>query len=108
VVEADAMRDQLMRDGVAGGAVVRERCSLTTRDNARMTADLLRRFGVTRVRLVTCAWHMPRAALLFAGEGLVVDALPVAAPPMERTRACWRDGREWAAMLLEKCRRVAW
>ena len=65
VLEADAFSAALEARGVPGSRVVRERCSMTTGENARYAASLLQRRGVARVRLVTCAWHMPRAAAHF-------------------------------------------
>ncbi|MEZ6018081.1 MAG: YdcF family protein [Planctomycetota bacterium] len=69
----------------------REEGSLSTRDNARLTAALLRAEGVgtaarpARIALVTHAWHMPRAARAFEREGLVVLAAPTAAVALPDT-----------------------
>lgn len=49
-----------------------------TWENARFSAELLRRDGVTTVYLVTHAWHMRRALLAFAAAGIV--AVPAAVP----------------------------
>jgi uncharacterized SAM-binding protein YcdF (DUF218 family) len=76
-VEADAMACELVARGVPSRAIVRERCSLSTRENARFTAEVLARRGTRAATLVTCSWHLPRAVALFAGAGVEVE--PVAA-----------------------------
>lgn len=47
-----------------------------TRENALYSAQLLKRAGVTRVLLVTHAWHMPRAARSFEQAGIAVSPAP--------------------------------
>jgi uncharacterized SAM-binding protein YcdF (DUF218 family) len=95
VVEADAMARELVARGVPEGAIARERCSLSTRDNARFTAEALARRGIRAATVVTCSWHLPRAMVFFREVGLAVDG--VAAPdgdvPSWPSRA-WRWGRE--------------
>lgn len=51
--------------------------SRNTRENADLTAQILRREGIRRVLLVTHAWHMPRAKAAFAAAGLEVVAAPM-------------------------------
>lgn len=48
----------------------------TTEENAVLAARMLRPLGITRVFLVSHAWHMPRATRAFSAAGLN----PVAAP----------------------------
>lgn len=101
-VEADALADELVRSGVARDTVLRERRSRNTRENARHTAQLLEGRGVSRVVLVTCSWHLPRAAALFRRQGLEVEAWP--APPGDaslRARA-YRVVRERVAARLDR------
>jgi uncharacterized SAM-binding protein YcdF (DUF218 family) len=50
--------------------------SETTRDNARLSAEMLRRDGVERVYLVTHAWHVPRARSELERQGLAVVPAP--------------------------------
>jgi uncharacterized SAM-binding protein YcdF (DUF218 family) len=50
--------------------------SLTTHENAAYSSEMLKRDGVSRVLLVTHAWHMRRAMAAFRAEGLE----PIAAP----------------------------
>ena len=49
-----------------------EDASLTTWDNARLSAPLLEQAGVRRIALITHAWHLRRAAPLFEAQGLSV------------------------------------
>ncbi len=51
--------------------------SRDTRENARLTAQLLQRDGVTRVAIVTHAWHMPRSVRQFEAAGLDVTPAPM-------------------------------
>lgn len=91
LVEADAIARMMTAAGVPEDAIVRERCSLDTRDNARFAASLLGRRGVSRVLLVTCTWHLPRAERLFRAAGLGVEGLGVDPPdPTLRQRVYWR------------------
>ena len=90
LVEADAIAKILLEGGVPEPAIVRERCSFDTRDNARFAASLLARRGLTRVLLVTCTWHLARAERLFRSAGLEVEGLGVPPPdPTLQKRAYW-------------------
>lgn len=87
--EAELMRDALDRDfGVAVRYV--EAASETTDENARLGAALLKRDGITRVLLVTDAWHMRRARLAMREAGLV--ALPA---PMGFAQGAPSDPKQW-------------
>ena len=58
-------------------ALVEDR-SRTTRQNARFTAELLRRRGWQRVWLVSHAWHLPRAVAAFRQAGIQAIPAPTA------------------------------
>jgi len=93
-VESDAMAEALIRHGVPAAAVVRERCSLDTRDNARFAAALLARRGIGAVLVVTCDWHLPRALRLFRATGLDVVGVGVPPPPASLLRRSYWHARE--------------
>ena len=90
-VEADELARMLQDGGVPDGAIVRERVSVDTHQNATEAARILRARGIDEVAVVTCSWHLPRATRLFERAGLrVVEA--IGAPPPEPTllqRAWW-------------------
>lgn len=74
---ADLMKRTLERDfGVA--ARWAESQSGDTRGNATHSAAILRGAGVSRVYLVTHAWHMPRARAALEAAGLEVVPAPTA------------------------------
>ena len=52
-----------------------EDASATTWENARFSVPMLNEAGITRIYLVTHAWHMRRALLAFQRAGM--DAVPV-------------------------------
>lgn len=115
VAEATIMAEALEREF---GVPVRwiEAGSRNTRENARMSAELLRRDGVGRVFLVTHAWHLPRARPEFEAVGLVVipagtghsldsdirplDFLPSAPALYQSYYAC----HEWIGLLWYRIR----
>lgn len=85
--EAEAMRSLLADLGVPAGVLLVEGQSRDTRQNAALSAALLRQRGLGKVLLVTSALHMPRARALFEAQGLVVvpaaiDHEALDAPPM--------------------------
>jgi uncharacterized SAM-binding protein YcdF (DUF218 family) len=71
--EARIMQGILQREyGISARWI--EDVSLTTWDNARLAAPLLRQDGVQRIVLVSHAWHLRRAAPLFERQGF--DVVP--------------------------------
>lgn len=72
---SSSMKDVLVNDF---GVPVRwmESRSRSTRENARMSAEILLGHGVERALLVTHSWHMPRAQASFRNTGLEVIPAP--------------------------------
>jgi uncharacterized SAM-binding protein YcdF (DUF218 family) len=107
VVEADALAQLLIDARVPAGAVVRERCSLDTRENARFAAGLLARRGIDGVLVVTCSWHLPRALGLFRAAGLRAEGLGVEPPDATfAARAYWAS-RERVSAWKDARRKVS-
>jgi uncharacterized SAM-binding protein YcdF (DUF218 family) len=101
-VEADAMADALVRLGVARERIVRERCSLSTRDNARFVASVLSRRGIDEATIVTCSWHLARAVALFRREGIrAIGHAADGEPRVGIAKRVWRWGRERVSMRLD-------
>ncbi len=72
--EASAMAEMLVFLGVPAEAIVEERASRNTWENALEVRRLLEPRGVRRILLVTSAMHMPRAAGLF--RHMAFEVLP--------------------------------
>ncbi len=60
---------------VPSPAILCEDDSRDTAENTSMTFDLLRQRGSRKVLLVTSAWHMPRATMLFKADD--IEFIPV-------------------------------
>jgi uncharacterized SAM-binding protein YcdF (DUF218 family) len=84
VLEAHLMRDILQREFQVPVTWV-EDASTNTLENARGSFRLLNMAGITRIYLVTHAWHMARARYAFESAGLAVIPAPTAyaRPPAE-------------------------
>lgn len=114
--EADAMKETLEREF---GAKVRwtETHSRDTAENANLSAAVLWPAKVTRIALVSHAWHLPRAVPLFERQGLEVVAAPTAYDTWPRsyaerilpsTEALHRSStalREWIGIAVQRLKR---
>ena len=76
-IESHSLRDKLVLWGIAPERLVVEDHSLNTRDNAVMSAAIVRERGWQSVLVVTSAFHMPRAVGCFRAVDLPVDTIPV-------------------------------
>lgn len=77
VSEAQLMR-QVLEDDFKVPVKWVETASSNTWENARFSQLQLKRDGITRVALVTHAWHMPRSVTVFEQQGLQVTPAPTA------------------------------
>lgn len=73
--EAELMREVLQKEFNVEVNVV-ENKSKTTYENAKFTAELLKKHGHRKILLVSVAYHMPRAVEAFQHFGIEVIAAP--------------------------------
>lgn len=83
--EAEAMALFIQDLGVPTADILLEPRSLTTRENARLTAQLLKERRVHTILLVTSAWHMQRAHHLFKNHGFTIYDAPTDFEALEIT-----------------------
>lgn len=107
--EADAIADEIVREGVPETSVVVERESKTTLENARFTAALFPalRDAPIRVWIVTQPFHGRRARRLFRAEGFDAHVWHIenSLEYRDRGRAMrWvlREYVAWVAMLVRR------
>lgn len=74
--EAEIMYEHMTLMGVPRRALIRERESRDTHDNAVYSAILLKGKGVKSIHLVTSSFHMRRAVRLFERQGFEVIPAP--------------------------------
>jgi uncharacterized SAM-binding protein YcdF (DUF218 family) len=101
VREADALCAVLVSMGVPERALERELWSRSTRQNAHYAAQLLLPRGVSRIGLVTCDWHMPRALRSFRGAGFDAEPVPALSPPITVGEQLLRSARESASLVFD-------
>jgi uncharacterized SAM-binding protein YcdF (DUF218 family) len=101
-IEAEELARALCVAGVPSDAILCERASTNTFENARFTAKLLAPLGVHRVGLVTCDWHLPRALWNFRRAGLSAEPLPAVSPEVAASERALRMLGERAAFLHDR------
>lgn len=114
VVEADVMASYAATRGVPEAALLRERASSDTIENARMSVRLLRReLGLQRrprIVLVTSDYHVIRAAKLFRCAGADVEGVGVALRLSESERKKRLRSERWVRLyyrFIDECERAA-
>ncbi len=78
---AQAMRQQALKSGVPDSNIMVEEFSNNTAENAENTAQLVQQMSLSRVMLVTSAYHQRRASIEFSkrlGESVQIVNHPVA------------------------------
>jgi uncharacterized SAM-binding protein YcdF (DUF218 family) len=74
--DAGISRKQLEKWGIAPDRILLEDKARNTYENAVFTRELARTKGLTKLVIVTSAFHMPRAHGCFNAAGLAVDTFP--------------------------------
>lgn len=74
--EADAMKTAI-EESMRGKVQWVESASLDTAENARYSASMLKASGVSRIALVSHAWHLRRGIAAFESQGLSVLPAPM-------------------------------
>jgi uncharacterized SAM-binding protein YcdF (DUF218 family) len=71
--QGDIMRETAIRHGIQPERIIMTHSVFTTEDEARAVSEIP---GIHSILLVTSAFHMPRAVLLFRAQGLDVSPFP--------------------------------
>jgi uncharacterized SAM-binding protein YcdF (DUF218 family) len=110
--ESETMKTALIQLGVPADRILLESTSHTTRDQAVLTAAILRNLGVSSLVLVTSDGHMRRALATFRHEGLK----PVPAVARDPLDSQWiglewlptQQGMEFAQAIAHEYIALAW
>ncbi len=78
-VSEAAVMSQTLQNSFDVATVWQEQQSGNTAENALYSAELLQGQGVSTIYLVTHAWHMPRALMMFEAQGMDVTPAPIQA-----------------------------
>lgn len=104
VVEADAILDGLVENGVARARVFCDRLSLTTVENLIEARGVLSRIGASDARwtIVTCSFHVPRSLAIAAALGVEAEGFAAPAPPRSGLAEGLRALRERALTVVDR------
>ena len=105
--EAEVMARILREAGVPETDILLEEEARSTRESARLVAEITKQRGIRSVLLVTDPLHCVRAVATFRVEGILASASPVYSSPMWRSRGLRRGQflREIGAILWYRMRR---
>lgn len=110
--EADAMAESLKQDFNAKTIWIEDQ-SNDTAENAAYSAIILNQQGISKIALVSQAWHTPRAVPLFEQQGLKVYPAPIGftrediepwaqwLPKASALDKSSMANREWIAMIIQ-------
>ncbi len=106
--EALVLARELELLSVPREAVLLELQSLSTCENARHSAGLLRARGLRKVGVVTCDWHLPRALASFRAAELEPVGIPAPSPERPILERSWRKLREPVSYLVDRFATWGW
>lgn len=98
------MRNQLLQLGVDPQAAWIEPDSLSTAENARACARILRREGFQSAVVVSCHWHLKRALANFRLCGMPAVALAAQPGPNSLAQLAWRHLVERGCEVIDRGR----
>ena len=74
-VESASMRDWLLSKGVQASSIWTEERTATTRDQVRLLRDLVRRYEMRSLTLISDRTHLPRIRMLMRRAGMDISAV---------------------------------
>ena len=106
--ECQVFAEGLSARGVPSERLLQESESLTTRGNAQGVAALLGSRRVSRLGIVTCDWHLPRALRLFRRLGLAPIGVPAPSPTRPLPIVAARAVRERLSLAFDLALAPLW
>lgn len=71
------LKNKAMSLGVDEDKLLLTAVASNTYEEAIVSLDVIRKYGINNVLLITSSFHMPRAIAIFSKVGIVADAFPV-------------------------------
>lgn len=100
--EGDVMRELLIALGVPEQQIISEPASTNTRQNLRNAKVLLAGQELRMVGIVTSDYHVPRALMLAADEGLTATGIPAPTKPEYWLKNHVREALSWIKYIVQK------